>query len=52
MRAKFANLNHCAVPFLSGAVVNLNWYNSTLPIAYQITLNSDNKFYLTITCTV
>ena len=26
MRAKFANLNHCAVPFLSRAAANLCWY--------------------------
>ena len=30
MRAKLANLNHCAVPFLSRAVVNLSWYDRTL----------------------
>ena len=26
MRVKLDNLNHCAVPFLSSAVVNLCWY--------------------------
>ena len=26
MRAELANLNHCAVPFLSRAAVNLCWY--------------------------
>ena len=26
MRAKLANLNHCAVPFLSRASANLSWY--------------------------
>ena len=26
MRAKLVNLNHCAVPFLSRAAVNLCWY--------------------------
>ena len=29
MRAELANLNHCAVPFLSRAAVNLSWYDST-----------------------
>ena len=29
MRAKLTNLNHCAVPFLSRAAVNLSWYDST-----------------------
>ena len=28
MRAEIANLNHCAVPFLSRADVNLIWYDS------------------------
>ena len=28
MRAELANLNHCAVPFLSRATVNLSWYDS------------------------
>ena len=30
MRAELANLNHCAVTFLSGAVVNLSWHYYTL----------------------
>ena len=30
MRAKSANLNHCAVPFLSHAAVNLCWYDYIL----------------------
>ena len=30
MRAELANLNHCAVPFLSRAAVNLSWYDSIL----------------------
>ena len=25
---KLANLNHCTVPFLSRAAVNLSWYDS------------------------
>ena len=28
MRAEIANLNHCAVPFLSHAAVNLCWYDT------------------------
>ena len=28
MRAELANLNHCAVPFLSRAAVNLSLYDS------------------------
>ena len=28
MRARLPNLNHCAVLFLSRAVVNLSWYDS------------------------
>ena len=27
VRAELANLNNCAVPFLSRAAVNLCWYN-------------------------
>ena len=30
MRAELANLNHCAVPFLSRAAVKLSWYNIIL----------------------
>ena len=30
MRTELANLNHCAVPFLSRAAVNLSWYYLTL----------------------
>ena len=29
LRGKLANLNHCAVPFLSRAAVNLYWYDYT-----------------------
>ena len=29
MRAELANLNHCAVLFLSRAAVNFSWYDST-----------------------
>ena len=41
MRAELASLNHCAVPFLSRAAVNLIWYDSTctyvqkLPYKYK-----------------
>ena len=28
--AELANLNHCALPFLSRAAVNLCWYNYTI----------------------
>ena len=34
MRAKLANLNHCAVPFLSRAAVNLSWYDITVFYTY------------------
>ena len=39
MRDELANLNHCAVLFLSGAAVNLSWYDNrilsrVLPIMY------------------
>ena len=39
MRAELANLDHCAVPFLSRAAVNLCWYFYTVglrPILYII----------------
>ena len=29
MRAELTNLNHCAVPSLSRAAVNLSWYDNT-----------------------
>ena len=28
MRAELADLNYCAIPFLSRAAVNLSWYDS------------------------
>ena len=34
MRAKLANLNHCAVPFLSRAVVSLCWCFYTLYVVH------------------
>ena len=36
MRAELADINHCAVPFLSRAVVNLSWYDD---IKYSSTLS-------------
>ena len=36
MRAELANINHCAVPFLSRAAVNLSWYDSTYIIIIYI----------------
>ena len=30
MRAKLANINDCAVPFLSRADVNLSWYDNSI----------------------
>ena len=41
MRAELADLYHCAVPILSRAVVNLNWYDNILTIVHtaQYTLN-------------
>ena len=34
MRAKLANLNHCAVPFLSRTAANLSWNDSIYYILY------------------
>ena len=36
MRAELANINHCAVPFLSRAAVNLSWYDSSQHSEVQI----------------
>ena len=36
MRAELANLNHCAVPFLSRVAVNLSWYDSSITISISI----------------
>ena len=38
MRTKLASLNHCAVPFLSRAAVNLGWYYCSMYIYSQITI--------------
>ena len=37
MRAELANLNHCAVPFLNRAAVNLCWYYDTTRIRTHVT---------------
>ena len=53
MRAELANLNHCAVPFLSRAVVNLCWYGVTY-ILYSSTflvldvIKGGTMFYICI----
>ena len=36
MRAELANLNHCAVPFLSRGAPNLCWYNTITYLQYKI----------------
>ena len=36
MRTELANLTHCAVPFLSRAVVNLCWYYTTTEVYYVL----------------
>ena len=36
MRAKLVSLNHCAVPFLSRATVNLSWYDSIYNCAQRL----------------
>ena len=54
MRAKFANLNYCAVPFLSRAAVNLSWYYYILYDNIMIVLelgfceDSENRLHLSI----
>ena len=35
MRAEFVNLNHCAVPFLRRAAVNLRWYYHRVQAGYN-----------------
>ena len=39
MRAESANLNHCAVPFLSRAAAKLCWYYRTLAISISKNLS-------------
>ena len=43
MRAELANLNHCAVPFLSLAAVNLCWYNYSKCYCYCYIYNMAGK---------
>ena len=43
MRAELANHNHCAVPFLSRAAVNLSWYDITFIVINSCILSSGNK---------
>ena len=43
MRAELANLNNCAVPFLSRAAVNLSWYHSTLITTTTRTEDENNS---------
>ena len=44
MRAELANLNYCAVPFLSRAAVNLCWYYITGLQKYLNHLHSTTKY--------
>ena len=37
MRSELANLDHCAVPFLSRATVNLCWYDITILLDGNVT---------------
>ena len=38
MRAELADLNHCAVPFLSRAATNLYWFVIIYNVAYFRTI--------------
>ena len=53
MRAELANLNQCAVPFLSRAAINLSWYDSVLYSVYCIVKIgfevSTQRFFITAT---
>ena len=49
MRAELANINDCAVPFLSRAAVNFCWYDYTTTRAVPV--NSVQIVY-TVQCTV
>ena len=46
MRAKLANLNHCAVPFLSRAAVKFIWYDSTMHLMLGNVLSHQHKLDL------
>ena len=48
MRAKLANLNHCAAPFLRRAVAKLCWYY-TLYTIHITPIKQNNKLKLEIT---
>ena len=39
MLAELANLNDCAVPFLSRAAVNLSWYDINYYLASAVTFD-------------
>ena len=47
MHAELANLNHCAVPFLSLATVILSWHESTTyssPISISVYIYKSSEF--------
>ena len=45
MCADLAGLNHCAVPFLSRAAVNLCWYYSSVVFNYNDTFKLFVQFF-------
>ena len=47
MRTELANLNHCAVPFLSRAAVNLSWYYYTMYVDCRSN-NINERNFLTL----
>ena len=49
MRAKLADLNHCAVPFLGRALVYLSWCVYTIALSWFITFC--NRMYI-VHCTL
>ena len=48
MRAELANLNHWAVPFLSRAAVNLNWYDNINSL--QICISLIDTLHFSVLC--
>ena len=52
MRAKLANLNHCAVPFLSRAGVNSCWYYYTSNFIYSMLLYFKYKIVIVTWCKI
>ena len=44
MRAELANLNHCAVPFLSRAAVSLSWYDSTVKLKDLFIIDEEHEY--------